>query len=210
MTAIADLVVPARDFELGQLVIGHPGVHVELERIVPLDEGILPFFWVSNADPDEVEGTLRSTPEVAAVARLTELEDRVLYQVEWSRDVDGLVEALVDVSGTVLSASGADDEWRFQLRFPDHDALSAFGRTCEEKEIDIDVKSVYNPHPPTPESRLTAQQRRTLRIAHARGYFEVPRRTTLPELASYFGVSKQAVSQRIRRGLNNLLVDAEL
>lgn len=38
----------------------------------------------------------------------------------------------------------------------------------------------------------------------------MPRRTTLPELAGYFGVSKQAVSQRLRRGLNNLLLETEV
>jgi hypothetical protein len=93
-------------------------------------------------------------------------------------------------------------------RLPDHDALSAFGGTCRGKGIPLDVKSAYDPHPPTPESRLTAQQRRTLRVAHARGY-RGPATEDAARIASYFGVSERAVSQRLRPGLNDLLADAE-
>lgn len=210
MTAIVDLSVPAEDFELGQLVLGHPGMRVELERIVPLKEGVLPFFWVSGGTPDSVEETLLSSPDVESVERLTELEDETLYQVWWSPNIDGFVESLVTTGGTVLEGGGTDTEWTFRLRFPDHESLSTFGDACEQKEIQLNIRSVYNPHPPEVESSLTPAQRQTLRIAFDKGYFEVPRRVTLPELATEFDVSKQAVSQRLRRGLNNLLSDTEL
>jgi predicted DNA binding protein len=38
--------------------------------------------------------------------------------------------------------------------------------------------------------------------AHERGYFEVPRRATLSDLAREFGVTEQAISQRLRRAMN--------
>lgn len=210
MTAIVDLTIPAAEFELGHLVVGHPGMYVELERIVPLEEEVLPFFWVSNGSAAEIEAALSSSPEVESVVRLTELDDRILFQLHWSSDIDGFVESLIANDGTILSGSGTHREWRFQLRFPDHDALRGFGKACDGKGIPLEVHSVYNPTPPEAESRMTPEQRRTLRVAHEKGYFEVPRRTTLPELAGHFGVSKQAVSQRLRRGLNSLLLETEL
>lgn len=185
-------------------------MYVELERIVPLEEGLLPFFWVSGGTTATIEETLLASPDVESIVRLTELDDETLYQVHWSPHIDGFVEALVTTGGTVLAGYGTHTEWSFQLRFPDHESLSEFGEICEHKEIALDLRSVYNPHPPEVNAKLTHEQRRTLRAAHERGYFEVPRRTTLPELADHFGISKQAVSQRLRRGLNNVLATTEL
>jgi hypothetical protein len=64
---------------------------------------------------------------------------------------------------------------------------------------------VYNPHPPVAGRGLTAAQREAIRAAADRGYFKVPREVSLKELAEQLGVSEQAVSQRLRRGLGNLV-----
>jgi hypothetical protein len=210
MTAIADITIPADDFELGTLVQNHPGMEVELERIVPIKEGFLPFFWVSDGSREGIEETLLSSPDVRGIELLTDLENKSLYQVTWHEDINGFIESLERTSGTVLEGSGDENEWLFRLRFPGHDELSQFGDACEEKGISLEVLAVYNPHPKKGKDRITPQQRETLKIAHQRGYFEVPRRTTLPELAEYFDVSKQAVSQRLRRGMNNLLFETDL
>jgi len=53
-------------------------------------------------------------------------------------------------------------------------------------------------------------QRDALSRAVAAGYFEVPRRTTLVELADELDISDTAVSQRIRRGMANVLQDSAL
>jgi predicted DNA binding protein len=58
-----------------------------------------------------------------------------------------------------------------------------------------------------PRDRLTARQRETLRLAHERGYFEIPREVTLDDLADELGVSNQAVSERLRRGCTHVIGD---
>jgi hypothetical protein len=55
---------------------------------------------------------------------------------------------------------------------------------------------------------LTPVQRRTLVVAIEQGYFEIPRQSTLDDLAADLGVSKQAVSERLRRALGAVAVDA--
>jgi predicted DNA binding protein len=47
---------------------------------------------------------------------------------------------------------------------------------------------------------LTPTERETLEAAVERGYFESPRGATLGDLAEEFGVSKPAISKRLRRG----------
>lgn len=53
-------------------------------------------------------------------------------------------------------------------------------------------------------TQLTAKQRRALNLATERGYYEQPSGVSLAELAADLGVSKQAVSQRLRAAENEL------
>lgn len=48
--------------------------------------------------------------------------------------------------------------------------------------------------------KLTEKQRRTLEMALEAGYYEEPRRADLGDLADRTGVSKSAISQRLRAG----------
>ncbi len=56
-----------------------------------------------------------------------------------------------------------------------------------------------------PEDRLTARQRELLSLAWNLGYFEIPARVGLEKLARLSGLSRNAVSQHLRRGVRNLL-----
>jgi predicted DNA binding protein len=60
------------------------------------------------------------------------------------------------------------------------------------------------------EPDLTAEQRELLRAAVRRGYFEVPRRVSLADLAEEQGVSDREASERLRRGVEAMVSDAVL
>ncbi|WP_435158335.1 hypothetical protein [Haladaptatus sp. DFWS20] len=64
MIPIVDITVSANAFELGRLLEEVPGIQIELERIVPLQDSIIPLFWVSNADrdQDEITAILAASP----------------------------------------------------------------------------------------------------------------------------------------------------
>lgn len=55
---------------------------------------------------------------------------------------------------------------------------------------------------------LTEKQRDTLRIALETGYYEQPRKADLSDLAERLGVSKSAVSQRLRTAEAKLVKNA--
>jgi predicted DNA binding protein len=55
---------------------------------------------------------------------------------------------------------------------------------------------------------LTDKQRQTLRLALRTGYYERPRETDLTELATELGISKSAVSQRLRTAEHKLIKQA--
>ncbi|WP_458186672.1 bacterio-opsin activator domain-containing protein [Haladaptatus sp. NG-WS-4] len=86
---------------------------MELERIVPTQEGIIPLFWVESDREQEVETTLREDALVEEIVQLTPTPDRILYSVNWSPDIDALVRALVEFGVEVLSGEGTAN---FNLR----------------------------------------------------------------------------------------------
>ncbi len=205
MTVIAEITVPAEAFVLGGLLEEESAVRVELERIVPLQEAIIPLFWVSGGDATVTEKQLHDQSQVEAVDVLAVIDDRVLYEVRWSDDVNGLVQALVESRAKILKASGTDGVWDLRLRFLSHGDLSAFNVALTERQIPVTLRRIYNPIQPAEKPMLSREQRETLLTAYRQGYFNVPRRTTLTSLASAEGVSDSALSQRLRRGLNTLI-----
>ncbi len=58
---------------------------------------------------------------------------------------------------------------------------------------------------PDAEEGLTARQREILSLAWNLGYFDVPTRVGLDKLASLTGMSRNTVSQHVRRGLRRIL-----
>lgn len=49
------------------------------------------------------------------------------------------------------------------------------------------------------------EQREALILAVERGYFAVPRETKLEEIAEELGITRQAASERVRRGAETVL-----
>ncbi|MFB9809579.1 helix-turn-helix domain-containing protein [Haladaptatus pallidirubidus] len=52
---------------------------------------------------------------------------------------------------------------------------------------------------------LTESQRTALQLAAERGYYTVPREVTADDLSEEFGISHQALSERLRRAHGNLI-----
>lgn len=201
MTVIADLTLPPEAFALGRALDGLPALEVELESIVPLQGAVVPLFWVAGTEPHRVERRLATAPETETVQRLTTAEDRTLFEVHWSQNVNGLVDALEQSRARILEATGTAEGWDVRLRVPEHEALSTFNRSLTEERIPVTLRHIYNPTPPEEGEGLSTNQRRTLLAAYHAGYFEVPRETSLAELAEREGVSDSALSQRLRRSL---------
>lgn len=210
MTVIADITVPADSFPLGRVLEDLPGVEIELERIVPLREAIIPLFWISGADPAAIETALRDHAETESVEQLTAAEDRTLFEVRWGPEINGVIQALIDTRAKILEATGTADTWDFRLRFSSREDLSAFNVALTESDVPVTLRHIYNPTLPDEGDALSPQQRDALLTAYRRGYFEVPRRTTLTELADTVEVSDSALSQRLRRATNALVEDALL
>lgn len=205
MVVMVDFAVPADQFALGRLFETFPAVAIELERVIPLDSGVLPLIWVSDVDVGSFERELRTDPMVRDVKRLTEAEGRTLLEIDWSPEVDGLVQPMVRNHADLLRGRGGPETWEFRVQFQSRDRLAAFRDDCLEHGVHLDVRRIHDPELPTGEQRLSDAQRAALQTSYEEGYWNVPRETDLGTLGDLMDISDTAASQRLRRGVRTLI-----
>lgn len=204
MATVVDLTLPGDALPLGGLLLDEDA-RIRLERMAPVGNAVLPFFWISDGSVDHIDSVIDEDPCVESTEWLATVDDSHLYEMNWTDDLGGVVTALEESDGVILAGVGARGRWELRLRFPSHDRLRLFANRCREANIRFDVGGIYNPEAPSVQDKLTRKQWETLSVAYEQGYFEVPRRATLSDLSEYFGVTEQAVSQRLRRALHGLL-----
>ncbi|QZY00979.1 helix-turn-helix domain-containing protein [Halobaculum rubrum] len=216
MAVIVDLTVPADGFELGQILHVEGVTELTVETMVPLGGKAIPFVRIHNGARDEFERATRAHPSVEKLELVNSHDGEMLYALDWEPSEGTLLQAILDLGGAMLSATGTAEVWSFELRFPTHEALSAFQEYYIERDIQVSIKHIYNPTRPDagPWYGLTPQQRETLTYAVESGYYSLPRDVSTQELADAFDISDQAVTERLRRGIsalvsNTLLVEAE-
>lgn len=207
MSVILEFTVAGTGFALGDVLSGSPDMHLELERIVPTGTQVMPFVWATGQGQEAFAERVRNHPRVEEFVTLDRQDDSGLYRIDWEDPPADLIEGIVRSEATVLEARG-DGEWTFRLRFADAEDLSAFHEYCTRRDIDIFVVRTYGFGEDLDDPRefdLTEEQREALVLALRRGYFATPSETTLEALADELGISRQALSNRIRRGNERVL-----
>ena len=211
MSVILEFSISATEFPLGEVLSGSP-MQIELERIVPTGDMIMPFVWVTGDDHDTFAEMVRSQPNVRELLALDRIGEIGLYRIEWEELPMDLIEGIAQADGVILEARGLED-WTFRLRFPDHDNLSTFHNYVIENGIPLHIDRTYTLTEATGVGRrfgLSQEQREALLLALRNGYFETPSEISLDELAEELDISRQALSNRIRRGNVTILQEVLL
>ena len=203
MSVIAELRVPSADFELGRILYVEGVTSIELESLVPVDNATVPLFWIHNVTRDSFVDAVKRHPAVNNASEVDVFEDRTLFTLDWDANQDHVFRGISENDGQLLSATGTPNKWEFELRFPDHDALSEFTTHCNDAQISLEVTRVYNPAKPDagPWYGLTEPQLEAISLAVRKGYYDIPRGCTTKELGDELGISDQAVTERLRRAI---------
>ena len=216
MSVIVHLRIPSDSFELGRIMAMNVDTTVELASMIPLGEKAIPLFSVFDHNTTAFEETVENHPSVEQLKQVSQHDDEIVYALDWNVGRDVFFSGIQEFHAHLLSATGTRDTWEFELRFPDHDALSAFQEYCSDAHITLDVGRIYNPTQPGsgPWYGLTPEQKETLVKAVEGGYYSIPRQMSTNDLADEFGVSDQAVTERLRRAIislveNTLIVQSE-
>lgn len=207
MSVILEFTIDSEDFQIGEALSGTPNMHLELERIVPTGDMMMPFVWATGANHDAFRENVKAHPAIKTLLVLDCVGESTLYRVVWEVDPIDLIEGIVEASAVILEARG-NKEWTFRLRFPDHDKLSYFHNFILEQKLSIHIDRTYTLTETTERGHrfnLSQEQREALVLAAKQGYFATPRETSLDSLADQLGISEQAVSNRVRRGNEKIL-----
>lgn len=220
MSIVVEFGIPAERFELGSYVARHDGLEAELERVVPAGERAIPYVWITGrrAVLDELTRGLERSEAVASVTLLDELEVddpdecQRLYRVRWDPVGLEVIEGVFEAEGAILEGRSMEGYWLFRFRFPDHDHVAQFYQHLTDHDVTgFRIERIYELTARSgrdERSDLTPEQREAAVLAARRGYFSTPREVTLEELGEELGISEQAVSQRLRRATETIILSA--
>lgn len=207
MATEATFTVPSDQFPLGTVFKQLPNVTIELERIIPARDVVIPYFWVRGTEVSDIESAFTEHPGVHDIRLVDSVEDEYLLRVEWALDYDDVLTILAETEVPLIEATGTNQQWTFEIRGDNRKDIAAFQRRCRELEIPITLTELHalTPVETGTEAALTDTQQEALVLAYERGYFESPREITMAELGEELGITQQAVASRLRRGIKHIL-----
>ncbi|WP_123538531.1 helix-turn-helix domain-containing protein [Halosimplex salinum] len=211
MSTIVEATVPADQFALAEALSTVPDAEVRMVRLVAHgSEYVMPFLWAGCEDTERLHDALVNDPTTERVSVLADFDGESLFRVDWAPRVRVLVSIVAEEDATILDASGQDDTWHLQIFFPDHELVSTTSDFCEEYGIDLELERINRLSEASEYGHLglTERQYETLVSAYEAGYYDVPRTVNQEELAEYFDVSHQALSERLRRAHETIITNA--
>lgn len=119
-------------------------------------------------------------------------------------DLTGL-EALATADAIIERIEVLPDGWRQTGWFATRDAFREFSSFWQQNADFRLLRLTRDGEPEAPGDGLTDQQQEALRIAYELGYFDIPRKATLEEVAAELDIAASSVSERLRRAQIQLI-----
>ncbi|RQH01386.1 helix-turn-helix domain-containing protein [Natrarchaeobius oligotrophus] len=210
MSLLAEFEARSPEFVLGPTFEAVPSLVVEIERLYALDpDRPIAFCWTTCRDRDRLEEALEADGTIDQFERIAERTDRTLYRLR--RSDSGVIQAYrqwVAAGGELLDCRGCDANWEVEMRFPDRESFVSYHAFLEDERVEFELHRLASGADAQwrdAGGTVTDSQREALEIAYERGFFDVPRETTLAAIADVLEISPQAVSERLRRGQARLI-----
>ncbi|AHG01489.1 bacterio-opsin activator (plasmid) [Halostagnicola larsenii XH-48] len=207
MAIEASFTVDQPEFPLNTIFEELPDASIELDRVVPTSDAVIPYFWIYSENIGDLEADLSADEGVDEFRVIDELAEQLFVRIDWNLDHESVLTAIVNTEVTLLSGLGDVENWTFEVRSSDQKNVSEFQSYCRANEIPIELTQLHalSPLESDGEFDLTEGQRSTLVLAYSRGYFNSPRDATQDDLADELEISRQAVSSRLQRSLRRLV-----
>lgn len=165
------------------------------------------WFWMKGCEQNRFEDAMEADETIAEYSRYTTTEAGSLYRIHLSEAAQIVNYPMwVAVGAHLIDGGYRNGWWRTNLRVKDREALSSVREWFESHEVTFELERVC-----TDDSNLgsdlglSTEQRRVLEVALEMGYFDIPRRSDLEDIAEELDISSQAASERLRRGHRHLV-----
>lgn len=201
MSVLAELRLPPDDFALEETFDSFPDLVLRVQQATAQPVGLqFSLCWFRNVSGEGFERALRRDPTITDAWRLTGTDWGDLFGVRWCHRVRRLIRAFA-IKGTIVETVATRRNWTLSLLFEDHRHASELHATLRDREFPFTLERLSAPTGPlpNPDAALTPKQREILCAAVESGFYDVPRRADMNELADRLGISQQAASTRLRR-----------
>lgn len=207
MAIEASFTIKQDDFPLSAVFEQLTDVTIELDRVVPTGGAVIPYFWISADDTDLLTTDLSEDIGIEQVKVIDQVEKQMFVRIDWNLDHESVLTAIVNTDITLLSGIGKEKQWTFEVRANEQQELSEFLTYCQDNDIPIELTELHaiSTFKSGREYDLTDGQQKALVMAYSRGYFDSPRDATQDDLAEELGITRQAVSSRLQRGIRRLV-----
>lgn len=207
---IATFTIAPEGFALAHALGEVPEIDIEFERVAAHStQWVMPCLWVAGDDFDAFDAALEADPSVDEIVSTREYTDEKYYQVDWSDELIQHVDTAIDREASILDAEVKNGEWHLRIRFVSRDQFRDFREYLSDQDLTYRLRTITETTTPRQEmGGLTGAQRDALVAAVHEGYFAIPREATLDEVADGLDISGQALSERLRRGVEQFVENA--
>lgn len=206
MPIIAECEMPVSRFPLSETLTAVPTVEFEIDWMVADTPYITVYLLARVEDFDTLEAAFENDPSVTSVTLLCETEDDRSYTMQWTNPIELLIHIMVDAEGTIIHSIGNNETWLVRVLFPEQSMFSRTKEYAQKNGLPFNVRRSYSVDVKQHKQEgLTQAQYHSLVSAFEAGYFEIPKEATLHDLAEQEGTTHQALSERLRRGIHNLI-----
>ncbi|WP_299331454.1 helix-turn-helix domain-containing protein [Haloplanus sp.] len=195
------------EFPLAAVFSEFPTAEIELDRVVPTDEFIVPYFWVRGVEIESISMENVAHSGIHDIRVVDEVAGAAFIRIDWDLAYESVLTAIIETDVSLLSALGREDHWSFEFRAESRDALADFQSYCGDHDVPLELTKLHalSSVESGQEYDLTDTQREAMTVAYALGYYDVPRKATRQDVANDLGISPQAVGSRLQRGTSRLV-----
>lgn len=207
MTVLFTFSVKASETILAKTFDQLDDVQFEMEHAVTMpSDHQWPCLWITGHSREEIERTFRDEPDISEFDHITSENDRFLYHLSAPGGTMEFRDIIQEENGTILAVTGEEGEWKLQVRCRDKDHLARVHDRLSDEGIPPEIHQIRRIGDESDGTTLlTEQQRQAFEVALEHGYFDIPRKASLEDIAAEMGISYQAVSERLRRGYESLV-----
>jgi predicted DNA binding protein len=215
MGLVAEYEITCEHLPLVGVAAAVSGATLEVE--IQFNHGDRPPFLVhaTGESGTAVERAFESAAFVATYTLVGRAGETRRYKIRPAVGMDALLDdhlddlddlrALATTEAIVDRIRVTPNGWIQHGWFADREAFDEF-RTFWVRNDDFRLRRLSRDgEPAAPGDGLTDPQREALRTAYGMGYFEIPRRASLDDVAAELGITASSLSERLRRAQTHLV-----
>ena len=181
-----------------------PDVTFEIERWRTGEDLMYWYLWTEGENLDRATAAFEELPTARSVTVISDAPDVRLTCVSVELQIDPPSDDLLQ-EGTLASGYVEPTCLHLAANLSGRDALTAGLRYLRDNGMDVTVERLRHEPPDVGDDRLSEKQSEALVTAHELGYFDDAASVTQDEVAEELGISRSAVSERLRRAQRELV-----